>query len=59
MDQYPESALQRYEAELFSFVEAQYPDVLNSIREKRTIAPDLEKKVKNILEEFKGKFKVE
>jgi F-type H+-transporting ATPase subunit alpha len=59
LDQYPESALQRYEAELFSFVEGQYPDVLGTIREKRTIAPDLEKKVKGILEEFKGKFKVE
>jgi F-type H+-transporting ATPase subunit alpha len=59
LDQYPENALQRYEAELFSFVEGQYPDVLGTIREKRTIAPDLEKKVKGILEEFKGKFKVE
>jgi hypothetical protein len=36
-----------------------YPDVLDTIREKRTIAPDLEKKIKSILEEFKGKFKVE
>jgi F-type H+-transporting ATPase subunit alpha len=59
LDQYPESALQRYEAELFSFVETQYPEVLNTIREKRTISPDLEKKVKSNLEEFKGKFKVE
>ncbi len=59
LDQYPESALQRYESELLSFVEGQYPDILNTIREKRTIAPDQEKKVKSILEEFKGKFKVE
>jgi F-type H+-transporting ATPase subunit alpha len=59
LDQYPESALQRYESELFSFVEGQYPDVLDTNREKKTIAPDLEKKVKSILEEFKGKFKVE
>jgi F-type H+-transporting ATPase subunit alpha len=59
LDQYPESALQRYEAELFAFVEGRYPDVLATVREKRTIAPDLEKKVKDILEEFKGKFKVE
>jgi len=59
LDQYPEGALQRYESELLAFVEGQYPDVLSTIREKRTIAPDLEKKVKSILEEFKGKFKVE
>jgi F-type H+-transporting ATPase subunit alpha len=59
LDQYPESALQRYESELLAFVGGQYPDVLDTIREKRTIAPDLEKKIKSILEEFKGKFKVE
>jgi F-type H+-transporting ATPase subunit alpha len=59
LDMYPESALQRYEAELFAFVEGQHPEILNAIREKRTIDPELEKKVKNILEEFKGKFKAE
>jgi F-type H+/Na+-transporting ATPase subunit alpha len=59
LDMYPESTLQRYEAELFAYVEGQYPDILNAIREKRTIDPELEKKVKHILEEFKGKFKVE
>ena len=59
VDVYPESVLQRYEAELFAFVEGQYPDVLKTIREKRTIDSELEKKVKNILEEFKGKFKAE
>jgi F-type H+/Na+-transporting ATPase subunit alpha len=59
LDIFPESTLPRYEAELFAFVEGQYADILNAIREKRTIDPELEKKVKNILEEFKGKFKVE
>jgi F-type H+-transporting ATPase subunit alpha len=59
LDMYPESALQRFETELFAYVEGQYPDILNAIREKRTIDSELEKKVKSILEEFKGKFKVE
>ena len=59
LEMYPESVLQRYEAELYELVEKQYPAVLKEIREKRTIDADLEKKVKALLEEFKGKFKAE
>ncbi|MGA2957442.1 MAG: F0F1 ATP synthase subunit alpha [Thermodesulfobacteriota bacterium] len=59
LEMYPESVLQRYEAELYEFVEKQYPAVLKEIREKRTIDAELEKKVKALLEEFKGKFKAE
>ncbi len=59
LEMYPESVLQRYEVELYDFVEKQYPAVLIEIREKRTIDADLEKKVKALLEEFKGKFKAE
>ncbi len=56
---YPESALQRYEEELLKFVEGQHADVLKEIKEKRTIDAGLEKKIKDILEAFKGKFKAE
>ncbi|HSR11736.1 MAG TPA: F0F1 ATP synthase subunit alpha, partial [Thermodesulfobacteriota bacterium] len=56
---YPESVLQRYEAELYDFVEKQDPGILNEIRDKRTIDPELEKRVKKLLEDFKGKFKAE
>ncbi len=59
VDQYPERALERFETELLAHVEKQYPDVLKTIREKRTIDPELEKKIKKILEEFKSKFKAE
>jgi F-type H+-transporting ATPase subunit alpha len=59
LEMYPESVLQRYEVELYDFVEKQYPAVLIEIREKRTIDAELEKKVKALLEEFKGKFKAE
>jgi F-type H+-transporting ATPase subunit alpha len=59
LDMYPESILVRYEKELFEFVEKQYPAVLADIRKKRTIDAELEKKVKDLLEEFKGKFKAE
>jgi F-type H+-transporting ATPase subunit alpha len=59
LEMYPESALQRYEAELYEFAEKKSSEILREIREKRTIDAELEKKVKTLLEEFKGKFKAE
>jgi F-type H+/Na+-transporting ATPase subunit alpha len=59
LEAYPESVLQRFEAELNSFAEAKYPEISKEIREKKTIDAELEKKVKNLLEEFKGQFKGE
>jgi F-type H+-transporting ATPase subunit alpha len=59
LDRYPENVLARYEKEISEFVEKQYPAVLGEIRQKRTIDAELEKKIKDILEEFKGKFKAE
>jgi F-type H+-transporting ATPase subunit alpha len=59
LDMYPEGVLARYEKELMEFVDKQYPAVLADIRQKRTIDAELEKKVKDLLEEFKGKFKAE
>jgi F-type H+-transporting ATPase subunit alpha len=56
---YPESVLQRYEQELTYFAEKQHPEVYQEIREKKALDADLEKKIKNLLEEFKGNFKVE
>ncbi len=59
LEMYPESALQRYEEELYEFVEKKSSEILREIREKKTIDAELEKKVKTLLEEFKGKFKAE
>jgi F-type H+-transporting ATPase subunit alpha len=59
LEMYPESVLQRYEQELTSFVEDRHPEVYQEIREKKALDADLGKKIKNLLEEFKGTFKVE
>ena len=59
LEMYPESVLQRYEQELTSFVESRHPEVYQEIQEKKALDADLGKKIKNLLEEFKGKFKVE
>jgi F-type H+-transporting ATPase subunit alpha len=59
LEMYPESALEKYEEELYKLVESQYAEVLAEIREKKALDSELEKKLNGILEELKGKFKVE
>ena len=59
LEMYPENILQRYQEELFTLVEKEQPEILREIREKKVLDADLEKKVKSILEKFKGQFKVE
>ncbi len=59
LEMYPESVLQRYEAGLYEFVTKKDPEIFREIREKRTIDPDLEKRIKKALDDFKGTFKAE
>ena len=59
LEMYPESALQRYEEGLYNLVEKEQPEILREIREKKTLDADLDKKIKAIMEKFKGQFKVE
>ncbi|MBI5966476.1 MAG: F0F1 ATP synthase subunit alpha [Deltaproteobacteria bacterium] len=59
LDVFSENVLQRYEEELYNFVESQHPEVFGEIRQKKALDTDLEKRVKNLLEEFKGRFKGE
>jgi F-type H+-transporting ATPase subunit alpha len=59
LEMYPESVLQRYEEELYTFVEKEHPEIFREIREEKALDADLEKKIKSILEKFKGQFKVE
>ena len=59
LEMYPESVLQRYEEGLYNLVEKEQPEILREIRDKKTLDADLEKKIKAIMEKFKGQFKVE
>ena len=60
LDMYPESALERYESGALGFRGEAIPRGSRQIRQKKEpLTPELEKKIKNILEEFKGKFKAE
>ena len=56
VDQYDLRALLEYEKQYLSHLESSHPEVLTEIREKKVISPELEAKMKNILENFKGIF---
>ncbi len=57
VDDYPVSAIRRYETELYSFIENRHPEVLQELREKKAIAPDLDEKIRAALAAFKDQFK--
>ena len=56
VDEYDVRALAEYERQYLSYLESNHPDVLKEIKEKKVISGDLEAKMKNILQEFKGVF---
>lgn len=56
IDTYPESALKKYEQELFKFMDEKYPDALVDIKTKREIDSPIEEKLYKALNEFKTIF---
>jgi F-type H+-transporting ATPase subunit alpha len=56
VDDYPVSALARYEAELLTFFDARKPEILQGIREKKAIDDDLRGRIVAALDEFKKEF---
>jgi F-type H+-transporting ATPase subunit alpha len=59
LDGYPQSAVAKYEGELYQFVEARHPEVLAEIKEKKKISDAFADQLTGVLEEFKGTFTVE
>ncbi|MBN2568485.1 MAG: F0F1 ATP synthase subunit alpha [Deltaproteobacteria bacterium] len=59
IDKYPVERLKDYEAQLLSFVESKYPDLMKEIDERQEITGDLEKKMKETLTEFDSVFVAE
>jgi F-type H+-transporting ATPase subunit alpha len=57
VDELPTSSLQRYESELFAFVEGRFPAVLKGIRDAKAISGQNEPQVKEALEAFAREFK--
>ncbi|MRR54528.1 MAG: F0F1 ATP synthase subunit alpha [Deltaproteobacteria bacterium] len=58
VDDYPVSALSRYETELYTFFDIRKADILTEIREKKAIDDQLRGKIISALDEFKKEFTV-
>jgi F-type H+-transporting ATPase subunit alpha len=56
LDKYPVDVIASYESQLHSFMESKYADVLADIKEKKEFTPDLDAKMKAILEDFDAIF---
>ena len=56
VDQIDPESLQRYQTELFEFVESQHPDLLPTIVEKGQIDDDIKTRVETALQEFNQRF---
>lgn len=48
--------IQNFEKELFSFLDTKYPEIPSSIREKKVLDEECEKKLVHAIEEFKKEF---
>jgi len=56
VDEYPTTAIQRYEQELLTFLEANHGQLITDLGEKKAIDADLDVRIKAALDEFKGQF---
>jgi len=59
LDQYPESALDRYESEIFDFISSNYRELLEAIKTQKELKEEIEKKLQEALTNFKERFIVE
>jgi F-type H+-transporting ATPase subunit alpha len=59
VDDYPTSAIQRYERELLLFLDSKHAQILADLREKKAIDAELEGRIKGALDDFKGQFVAE
>lgn len=58
VDNYPASALKRYEEELDTFFDKKHPELINELKEKKAIDDAMKQKLKKALDDFKGQFVV-
>jgi F-type H+/Na+-transporting ATPase subunit alpha len=56
IDHLPQTAVRRYEAELYRFVENRHAEVFEAIRTKKQIDDELKAKINKVLDEFKAAF---
>jgi len=56
LDKYPVSVLERYEEELYRFVEDRHSDVFKELARKKAIDDDLDGKISEAMDEFRENF---
>lgn len=56
LDKYPVEVLGQYEVQFYRFMETRHPEILQEIRERKEISPDLDARMKAALNEFDGVF---
>jgi F-type H+-transporting ATPase subunit alpha len=56
LDEWPVEAMREYEQQMVEFLERIHPNILKEIKEKNDISDELEERMKNALDEFKGSF---
>jgi F-type H+-transporting ATPase subunit alpha len=56
IDALPAETMQRYESELFDYVESKHPQALAALREKRELTNEIKTQLNAVLEEFKSRF---
>ena len=56
LDDVVPSAIGKFEAELYPFIEAKYPEIFEQIRTKKTLEKDLEENLAKALNDFKATF---
>lgn len=59
LDKYPVEAVQRYERELFEFVETKYKDIFETLRAKWVIDDELDKRIQTALKDFDNVFQAQ
>ncbi|WP_096015799.1 F0F1 ATP synthase subunit alpha [Campylobacter lanienae] len=59
LDDIPVSAITKFEAELYPYIEAKYPDIFEQIRNKKALDKDIEEALDKALNEFKAIFSAE
>jgi len=59
LDDFPVDAVDRYEKQLLAHMNANHPQVLREIREKKVISAELESTIENLLKEFAELFRGE
>ena len=53
---YPVDAIQRYRDELLTYARRQHPETLKQVREKKVLDDELQGKLDQLLEGFRGEF---